>query len=121
MAIAFLGLLLLRYAPPTLARGLLPSLFVVVLVLSAVWLSLRFMGPLFERVAATNLGSHARARSIWRFVSYLVLGAAETVVGLTSSFKPIADRRALYGPNPGHLRAAAASSPRIVAVGASGR
>ena len=84
MAIAFLGLLLLRYAPPTLARGLLPSLFVVVLVLSAVWLSLRFMGPLFERVAATNLGSHARARSIWRFVSYLVLGAV--FLGLTFSY-----------------------------------
>ena len=31
---------------------------------------------------------------------YLVMGAAETVVGLTNSFRPIADRRALYGPNP---------------------
>jgi chemotaxis protein methyltransferase CheR len=31
---------------------------------------------------------------------YLVLGAAETVVGLTNSFRPIPDKRALYGPNP---------------------
>jgi chemotaxis protein methyltransferase CheR len=38
---------------------------------------------------------------------YLVLGAAETVVGLTSSLRPIPGKRALYGPNPGHLRASA--------------
>ena len=30
---------------------------------------------------------------------YLVLGAAETVVGLTESFKPSADRRGLYSPS----------------------
>jgi chemotaxis protein methyltransferase CheR len=30
---------------------------------------------------------------------YLVLGAAETVVGLTDSFKPVADRRGLYAPS----------------------
>jgi chemotaxis protein methyltransferase CheR len=35
-----------------------------------------------------------------RFVQpdgYLVLGAAETVVGLTESFKPLPERRGLYG------------------------
>jgi chemotaxis protein methyltransferase CheR len=31
---------------------------------------------------------------------FLVLGAAETVVGLTDRFKPHADRRGLYTPNP---------------------
>jgi chemotaxis protein methyltransferase CheR len=31
---------------------------------------------------------------------YLVLGAAETVVGLTDSFRPMTDRRGLYAPNP---------------------
>lgn len=30
---------------------------------------------------------------------YLVLGAAETVVGLTTSFKPLADKRGLYVPD----------------------
>jgi len=30
---------------------------------------------------------------------YLVLGAAETVIGLTESFKPVHDRRGLYAPN----------------------
>ena len=32
---------------------------------------------------------------------YLVLGAAETVVGLTDAFKPVHDRRGLYEPNAG--------------------
>jgi chemotaxis protein methyltransferase CheR len=43
---------------------------------------------------------------------YLVLGAAETVVGLTSSFRPIPDKRALYGPTPAHLRASASARVR---------
>lgn len=30
---------------------------------------------------------------------FLVLGAAETVVGLTDAFKPVADKRGLYAPN----------------------
>ena len=30
---------------------------------------------------------------------FLALGAAETVVGLTDAFKPMADRRGLYVPN----------------------
>jgi chemotaxis protein methyltransferase CheR len=38
---------------------------------------------------------------------FLVLGAAETVVGLTDTFRPIPDRRGLYKPND--PRAAAAS------------
>ena len=32
---------------------------------------------------------------------YLVLGAAETVIGLTSAFKPLADKRGLYVPAGG--------------------
>jgi chemotaxis protein methyltransferase CheR len=32
---------------------------------------------------------------------YLVLGAAETVIGLTDAFKPLADKRGLYVPNGG--------------------
>jgi chemotaxis protein methyltransferase CheR len=31
---------------------------------------------------------------------YLVLGAAETVVGLTDAFKPVPEKRGLYAPNP---------------------
>src|SRR5262249_11929185 len=37
---------------------------------------------------------------------YLVLGAAETVVGLTECFRPLTDRRGLYVPNAAAARAA---------------
>jgi chemotaxis protein methyltransferase CheR len=53
------------------------------------------------------------ARSVERD-GYLVLGAAETVVGLTDVFKPIVDRRGLYAPNAG----ARAAAPRLSVVGA---
>ena len=49
---------------------------------------------------------------------YLVLGAAESVLGLTDSFRPIPDKRALYGPAPAKPRAVAAV-PRPAAVGSS--
>jgi chemotaxis protein methyltransferase CheR len=45
---------------------------------------------------------------------YLVLGAAETVVGLTDRFKPHPDRRGLYMPNAKPVSAAA---PRLAAAG----
>ena len=52
---------------------------------------------------------------------YLVLGAAETVVGLTDSFKVVAGVRGFYAPNPrasSPLAAAAKKAvPRLVAVG----
>jgi chemotaxis protein methyltransferase CheR len=44
---------------------------------------------------------------------YLVLGAAETVVGLTDSFRPITDKRGLYAP-----ASARPASPRLALVGA---
>jgi chemotaxis protein methyltransferase CheR len=51
---------------------------------------------------------------------YLVLGAAETVVGLTDSFKIVPEARGLYAPNPRASRppaaAAAKPGPRLIAV-----
>jgi chemotaxis protein methyltransferase CheR len=51
---------------------------------------------------------------------YLVLGAAETVVGLTDRFKMVPDKRGLYAPNAGAVRlsaaAAARPSPRLLAI-----
>jgi len=48
---------------------------------------------------------------------YLMLGAAETVIGLTNSFKVVPDKRGLYVPN---IAAASSSvpksSPRLIAV-----
>jgi chemotaxis protein methyltransferase CheR len=40
-----------------------------------------------------------RIARIMEHDGYLVLGAAETVVGLTDSFKPLPDRRGVYAPN----------------------
>jgi chemotaxis protein methyltransferase CheR len=48
---------------------------------------------------------------------YLVLGAAETVVGLTDAFKPVADRRGLYRPVEGRV-AVRAAVPRLAAMAA---
>ncbi|OKO82183.1 chemotaxis protein CheR [Bradyrhizobium sp. NAS80.1] len=51
---------------------------------------------------------------------FLVLGAAETVVGLTDTFRPIPDRRGLYKPNDQRAvaapRPAHASAPPRMAV-----
>jgi chemotaxis protein methyltransferase CheR len=43
-----------------------------------------------------------------------VLGAAETVVGLTERFRPHPDRRGLYMPNG---KPANAATPRLAAAG----
>ena len=52
---------------------------------------------------------------------FLVLGAAETVVGLTETFRPVSDKRGLYRPN--NVRAAPArllninmATPKMVAA-----
>ena len=42
--------------------------------------------------------------------AFLILGAAETVVGLTDAFKPLADKRGLYVPNVPALKPAPASN-----------
>jgi chemotaxis protein methyltransferase CheR len=49
---------------------------------------------------------------------YLVLGAAETVVGLTESFRPFTEKRGLYAPNPAALKPAVTSFGRRTAAGA---
>ncbi len=50
---------------------------------------------------------------------FLVLGAAETVIGLTDAFKPVPDRRGLYAPNPARHGGGQAVRPlpRLVAKG----
>ncbi len=51
---------------------------------------------------------------------FLVLGAAETVVGLTDAFRPIPERRGLYKPNDARAAAArpalAGAAPRMAAI-----
>ena len=63
----------------------------------------------------TKVGVLERAGRVVERDGYLVLGAAETVVGLTDSFKPVPDRRGLYAPN---LGAKPTSAPRLAVVAA---
>ncbi len=58
----------------------------------------------FDQETKTNI--FGRLARIIEPDGFLVLGAAETVVGLTEQFKPVADRRGLY--RPGDTRAAQA-------------
>ena len=48
---------------------------------------------------------------------YLVLGAAETVIGLTDAFKPLADKRGLYVPN-GATRHPALGNDNVIRLAA---
>jgi chemotaxis protein methyltransferase CheR len=50
---------------------------------------------------------------------FLMLGAAETVVGLTEAFKPYPDRRGLYSPNS--ARGARGAQPALRAVASAAR
>lgn len=74
--IAALGvgaLFLLPYLPGEVPSFVPPSLAVTV-ILALVWIVLRIMGQLFEKVTASKMGSWGQARSMWRVVSYVVLG-----------------------------------------------
>jgi chemotaxis protein methyltransferase CheR len=67
----------------------------------------------------TKIGLLDRLAKVVAADGYLVLGAAETVVGLTDNFKALVDKRGLYAPNartgkPAPVRGPAA--PRLVAV-----
>jgi chemotaxis protein methyltransferase CheR len=61
----------------------------------------------------TKIGIFNRLARVTEPDGFLVLGAAETVVGLTDAFKPYPERRGVYRPND--LRA---TSSRVPAVGA---
>jgi chemotaxis protein methyltransferase CheR len=60
----------------------------------------------------TKIGVLERIARVTERDGYLVLGAAETVVGLTDSFRPYPDRRGLYAPNTN-----AKAIPRLAIVG----
>jgi chemotaxis protein methyltransferase CheR len=63
----------------------------------------------------TKVGVLDRLAKITDRDGYLVLGAAETVVGLTDHFRPVADKRGLYAPNVS-AKPAVASPPRLALV-----
>jgi chemotaxis protein methyltransferase CheR len=51
---------------------------------------------------------------------FLVLGAAETVVGLTDAFKPLPDKRGLYAPNANARAAVRAGTANVLKFAAKG-
>jgi chemotaxis protein methyltransferase CheR len=66
----------------------------------------------FDQVTKVNVFN--RLAKIIEPDGFLVLGAAETVVGLSAGFSPYPERRGLYHPSK-------AASPSIVPAGGSGR
>jgi chemotaxis protein methyltransferase CheR len=54
----------------------------------------------------TKIGVFERVARMMPDEGYLVLGAAETVVGLTDAFKPMIEKRGLYAPNAALRQAA---------------
>src|SRR5690242_17833838 len=73
----------------------------------------------FDQETKTNIFGRL-ARTI-EADGFLVLGAAETVVGLTEAFKPIADRRGLYRPGDSRVPVARpatvfAGAPKLTAM-----
>jgi chemotaxis protein methyltransferase CheR len=69
---------------------------------------------------ATKIGVFERLARITEADGYLVLGAAETVVGLTEVFKPLADRRGLYVPNTAPAKAVGGAFAALKVVAAAG-
>ena len=60
---------------------------------------------------ATKIGVLERIAGVTERDGFLVLGGAETVVGLTDRFKPIPDKRGVYG-QPGGMPPTATSQPQ---------
>ena len=63
----------------------------------------------------TKIGVLNRIARMLEPDGFLVLGAAETVVGLTDAFKPVPDKRGLYAPNKDALKPAAGLAKPLAA------
>jgi chemotaxis protein methyltransferase CheR len=68
----------------------------------------------------TKIGMFQRLARVTEADGYLVLGAAETVVGLSDAFKPLAERRGLYVPNAAAAHAPGATFAPLKIVAAAG-
>lgn len=79
--VAVVTLIVLPYIGLPNAPDVLTSGLVILFVLSGIWVVLRVMGQLFERITTPKF-SHAQARSVWRLVSYVVLGVVLLGLGL---------------------------------------
>jgi chemotaxis protein methyltransferase CheR len=71
----------------------------------------------------TKINIFGRLAKTMESDGFLVLGAAETVVGLTEAFKPVADRRGLYRPSDARTAARPvihAAAPKLATMAAGG-
>ena len=66
---------------------------------------------------ATKIGVLDRIARQMPDDGYLVLGAAETVVGLTDAFKPVPDKRGLYAPSADRRQAGRAPAGAAIRIG----
>ena len=64
----------------------------------------------------TKINIFGRLARIMEPDGFLVLGAAETVVGLTDVFKPFPDKRGLYSPSGPRAATAPSAIPRVAAM-----
>ena len=64
----------------------------------------------------TKINIFGRLAKTMEADGFLVLGAAETVVGLTDVFKPFPDKRGLYRPSGARAAQGASSTPKIAAM-----
>jgi chemotaxis protein methyltransferase CheR len=69
----------------------------------------------------TKINIFNRLAKVTEADGFLVLGAAETVVGLTDAFSPYPERRGLYRPNgartaPSKMPGAGAAAPKLAAM-----
>jgi chemotaxis protein methyltransferase CheR len=69
----------------------------------------------------TKINIFNRLAKIIESDGFLALGAAETVVGLTDTFRPFPERRGLYRPNgaraaPAKIAAAGVAAPKLAAI-----
>ena len=65
----------------------------------------------------TKIGMFNRLARALEPDGVLALGAAESVVGITEAFKPYADRRGLYRPNPARDIRTGAALKLVAAAG----
>ena len=67
----------------------------------------------------TKINTFERLKEVLETDGMLLLGAAESVVGITDAFRPCPDRRGLYQPNPSRVRSnsgAMAQGLKVVAT-----
>ncbi len=69
----------------------------------------------------TKIGVFNRLARLMEPDGFLLLGAAETVVGLTDAFRPYPERRGLYSPNVVRPGRAGGMTPALKAVASISR